>query len=363
VTAERIRGGWGAAEAMADQDLAERDELLAGIEIIDIAEQLRIQVHTKGLTCPAPDHLQSGASSPCSTSWKPGDIQVFCCHGCDIGGTAIDYLIEADEVETVGEALAWLADFEPSSRAQRARRSTKPAYPPEDPHRRPAARRDAVKDFKAYFARRGWDVEVLTHALGERMRWVEDTDSGERLVQVFTDDALNSWQTKSITAGGPWRSAAGRKQKLFTFEPPFNWPPSARELEVFGLPPSPRPLIVEGASDFLTAITAQGNRGGITAYEVVALPGAGRTRLLDDRDDWCAILDNDPAGRAARERLDEEQEGVKHLYVPSRFNDLNDWWCAVRPRDRPLVAEWIHANKERDDPRFSRRVEGAIHVR
>jgi hypothetical protein len=101
--------------------IAARDAILAET---DLAELFRDEVgEPKGQMwpCPAPEHSQTGATPPVSI-----DGQVWCCHACGAGGSAVDLLVVARGMD-VGQALdelRLLAGMEPfkPSREPRAKR-------------------------------------------------------------------------------------------------------------------------------------------------------------------------------------------------------------------------------------------------
>jgi hypothetical protein len=349
-----IARGWEGVDKLNQQFRSERDEVLADVSIEELSVALGVQVHDSGLTCPIPDHHQRGRDAPASVFVSDEGIERWWCHSCHEGGTAIDFVLLAGFAENYHEALDVLRDQEPS-RAPRERTATRP---PEDPNRRRPVRA-GWRECERWANGRGWKPAVLSQQLGaDRWGFVWDTASGEFFMRVFTDDDRVSWQDRAIPGedGARWRSAAGRRQLLYVWEPPAAEQDHAQRLladkrqgAAWGpLWNPPRPLVVEGASDFLTAVVAQHVVGPWRSpFTVVGLPGAGRTALMTQRDDWVVLLDNDDAGRAARKRIDTEQAArVRHLYVPAPHNDLNDWWCATRPRDR---RRWIDDLIEQKD--------------
>jgi DNA primase len=77
----------------------ERDRLLAGIDLVQLADELvgpRVGNQRSGSwRCPSPEHTQTGRTPPVSVFCTRRGEQRWRCHGCGAGGTAIDLVMLA----------------------------------------------------------------------------------------------------------------------------------------------------------------------------------------------------------------------------------------------------------------------------
>lgn len=358
-----MRAGWDASDAMFSADRSEIEELREAVSILDVAEQIDVQIHDAGpdgrrLTCPAHPG-QTGASAPAWIFTGAEGRELWSCGDCHASGDVYSYIVEAGHAENFREAVEVLRDLV-DSRPSSARRS-RPSrvarrLPPEDPARLvPVRSAEGLAAGHAYLRSRGWEA---IDSLGRR-RWALLADpAGAMWLRVFCDDERVWWQDRAVDGqqradGTPWRwrSPAGRRTELFEWEPNYververytrehdHRGGRARRVklvsEIDRTPdPLPPALVVEGASDFVTAVCAQAGLGWAERFPVVAIPGTASTGLLGTSHEFVVMLDNDPAGERARTAIDEDRaaEGApsaRHAYVPGPFADLSDWWASA----------------------------------
>lgn len=329
-------GGWDAADALHRRDRHEIEVLRAAIAIPDVAEALGVQIHDRGLTCPVPEHHQTGLSAPAWAWWGDDGIERWHCGGCGAGGDVFEYVLAAEQADDFAEAVEVIRDLTGDVAITTLAQPPRPtrrtgSRPPEDRRRRNWVTSPKVlAACRRWASDRGWDVSLLAAMLGpDQIGFVWDERLEEPFLRVYAGRRRASWQDRAIHGGGDgpkWRSAAGRAQAAFEY-----WP----------APAAGRPLAVEGAADWLTLVMAQEPLPIAERFEVCGLPGAGRGGLLlYQRQGWVVILDNDDAGVAGRERIDATQAApVRHLYLPPEFHDINDLWMTLTRRER---VTWIH---------------------
>ena len=107
---DHLRSGREAAERLFDEqwsdDREDIEEVRAGVTIEGVAEALGKQIHADGLTCPYPDHHQTGHSAPASTFEGRHGIERWHCHRCVRGGDVFDYVIAAGDPRDVQPCAA-----------------------------------------------------------------------------------------------------------------------------------------------------------------------------------------------------------------------------------------------------------------
>src|SRR5205809_723272 len=90
----------------------DRNHLIDTVDLASLADELlgprRGTARFATWPCPNPNHPQTGRTPPVSLYHTNGGEQRWHCHGCGIGGSAIDLLMAARGL-TVGEALHELA--------------------------------------------------------------------------------------------------------------------------------------------------------------------------------------------------------------------------------------------------------------
>jgi hypothetical protein len=82
--------------------MSDRDALLAAVDLQTLLVELTgIESRGHGYPCPNPSHEQTGRTPPVSVSMN-GGYQIWHCHPCDTGGTAIDALMLAHGLDEAG---------------------------------------------------------------------------------------------------------------------------------------------------------------------------------------------------------------------------------------------------------------------
>lgn len=128
----------------------DRTLLLAAVDLRDLADTELGAARGHGRQarwrCPNPEHPQTGRTPPVTiTETRHGD-QLWCCHGCGVGGTAIDLIIYArrTDARTAIEHLAERTGIQPTDahtrRASTPQRPVRPAEAVEAPVPQPASR-------------------------------------------------------------------------------------------------------------------------------------------------------------------------------------------------------------------------------
>ncbi|OAI39918.1 hypothetical protein AYO39_02250 [Actinobacteria bacterium SCGC AG-212-D09] len=80
----------------------DRTELLAAVDLGPLLEELsELEARGNAYPCPNPQHDQTGRTPPVSVSNRNG-YEVWKCHACDAGGTAIDALMQARGLDAAG---------------------------------------------------------------------------------------------------------------------------------------------------------------------------------------------------------------------------------------------------------------------
>jgi hypothetical protein len=76
-----------------------REEILRRVDLAELLGQLGrargLEHRGKQFPCPEPAHEQTGKTPPVSITATAESYELWKCHGCDAGGTAIDALIVA----------------------------------------------------------------------------------------------------------------------------------------------------------------------------------------------------------------------------------------------------------------------------
>ena len=88
--------------------MLDRDRIVEATDLAALADELlgphRGTTRSPAWTCPNPQHAQSGRTPPVSVFRSTGGEERWHCHGCGIGGSAVDLVI-ATRGTTVREAL------------------------------------------------------------------------------------------------------------------------------------------------------------------------------------------------------------------------------------------------------------------
>ena len=310
-----------------------------------------MQIHGSGLTCPNPDHDQSGPLRPRLDLYRhdglpagsatPAGRAARPSTSCSLAGDAEDYR---------ARSTSWPPST-PWSRARAGRRASD--------SREPADRRRPTR--WAAWSRRGWTLGAgpsmscgrcsagpsrcrrnwWTGFVGSRpvdvsIAW--SARAGLQVEPVRRGRVLTCGCGRHVstlggrTAGGDvpegeprWRSPAGHRSHLFEWEPDYTTvkaPPdhttTKRRIPQGGLHRGPHPRPATSGARGGGGLGLRQRRGGPghwlrlpDRFSVVGLPGVWATSLLAEGRRYTFVFDNDDAGRAARERVDGHQ-----LYVP-----------------------------------------------
>jgi DNA primase len=335
----------------------DRDAILDRIDLTVLADDLLGPHHGRGPSatwpCPDPHHgPQTGRTPPVSIFTGRSGIQLWHCHGCGAGGTAIDLVITTHDVR-VRDAIEWLA--------QRAGIGQSPPSELTRPRPRP---QPSVRELPPL---RTASNEVLAYVTAcEQHLW---SDHGGRwhawlAARGFTDPVLRANRVGADPGPThlPRASELPRRGHAVVFpvltadrEPVYL---QARYLDTDragrkydnpaeSLAPNPRVALVhtprasscahgqrralvvcEGLPDALTIATT-----GLPAAAVLgaAMPDEAVARRLEQLAGPRPVVlafDNDPAGRRGAQRL--HQLLTRH-HAPVRIlpladgTDLNDW--------------------------------------
>ena len=99
--------------------MVDRDAVLARVDLYQLADEVlgpgRGRGRSRTWPCPAPDHAQSGRTPPLSVFTARSGEQRFRCHGCGLGGTAVDLVMISQRLDVHGalEVLASRASLTP----------------------------------------------------------------------------------------------------------------------------------------------------------------------------------------------------------------------------------------------------------
>jgi 5S rRNA maturation endonuclease (ribonuclease M5) len=99
-----------------------RDEALARVDLADLLDELGqgrgLHGHSRKWPCPRLDHAQTGSTPPVTIK-DQGGTDVWYCHVCKTGGSAVDALVAAGRAKDVGEALEELGVEKPERQEKR----------------------------------------------------------------------------------------------------------------------------------------------------------------------------------------------------------------------------------------------------
>jgi hypothetical protein len=235
----------------------DRRELLAAVDLGQLLEEVTgVPARGAAYPCPNPNHDQTGRTPPVSLGVS-NDYQLFNCHGCGAGGTAIDALMLVRGFDAAG-ALAEL----------RTRAGHTEAPPVPKPKRNPQPLPSEQRI--AELAQRLVDDRRLVERVGERRGWSRDALAslgvgvdGDRLTFPIRDGAgalVNVCKYSPRPSDGERKmiSLAGRPRDLYPA-------PESIEGDVVWL--------VEGEPDSVAATSI-----GLPA---VGLPGVEFAKRLD----------------------------------------------------------------------------------
>lgn len=334
----------------------DRDQILASTDLAALAEEL-LGPH-KGTSrsacwaCPSPEHAQTGRTPPVSIYRSRRGEERWHCHGCGIGGSAID-LVMATRGVSVREALEQLA-----GRAGGAARFDADGPVLRPPVRRPPAPERAVSDptglaaFVDECAERLWQPggglvlrwltecrglpeEVLRHhRIGaDPGRARQDRPDGMPAAgraAVFPVQEAGRAVFAQLRAVSP---LPGRPRYLNAAN---RLAPNPR-IAMFGPPdPAGRCVIAtEGVLDALSANAAGFGAAAVLGASLVGNAGDERSSVvITDRLAGCGTtivvaFDADAAGEhaaaALQRALRRRGVAVARMHVPVEANDLNGW--------------------------------------
>jgi hypothetical protein len=354
----------------------DRDAILDRVDLAVLADDLLGPHHGRGPSatwpCPDPHHgPQTGRTPPVSIFTGRSGIQLWHCHGCGAGGTAIDLVITTHDVR-VRDAIEWLAHRagitqSPPSELPRQRPRPAPQVPDLPPLR------VASDEVRAYVA--ACEQHLWSEHGGRWHAWLA--------ARGFTDPVLRANRVGADPGPAhlprPWGLPRRGHAVVFTVltherEPAYL---QARYLDVeragrkYDNPadrsaPNPRVALVhtprasacsvarreralvvcEGLPDALTVAGA-----GLPAAAVLgaAMPDTAVARRVQELAGPRAVVlafDNDPGGRRGAHRLhqlltDHHQSPVRILPLADG-TDLNDW----SRRSGPTFARELTARLE-----------------
>lgn len=344
----------------------DRDRVLDGVDLAELADELlgpRKGNQCSGTwPCPNPQHPQTGRTPPVNVFTTRRGEQRWRCHGCGVGGTAIDLVMACHSVN-VREALSSLADR--TGARELEDRERVPRQPEPDPL--PVASVEAVAALDAYVrscAERLWQPggRPVREWLVHRRRLPEEVlrtnlvgaDPGPReqarpdgvprasgaVFPAIENDRAVFAQLRRLhpTAGqSRWLSVAGRlapNPKLALYRP---------SSATTGGPT----IVSEGPVDALSACTA-----GFTSAAVLGAAAGDASvaaRLATLPGPLVLAFDCDEAGRSGAEALSDRlrRQGRRPVLfqLPTDATDLNEW----------------HAQESRWAERFSEAMRDTVH--
>lgn len=301
----------------------DRADLLARVDLAALFLELGMaQGRNRQWTCPDPAHAQTGATPPVSLTTGAGH-DLWHCHGCGAGGTAVDALRLARGLD-LAAAFAHLRDrcgiapgVTPPPVARPPRPQAAPAPPPDPDHDRldgPAAAAvlgryldarqwppEVVDAFGLYAVRGRWGRPRVRHPyrVGGEVRWWQDR-------AVYDDDRGPKWANPTGFARLPyaidlatvidWTEDLDQGGRLFVVEGPADvvamWL-AAPGAAVIGIPGTEgvrrwAPLLAGLDVLVLTDPDEAGDRAAVELAELVAAGGGRSARLRPplDVDDW-----------------------------------------------------------------------------
>jgi DNA primase len=301
-------------------DARERDDLLGRVDLAAMFVDLGLpQGRNRQWPCPSPSHAQTGATPPVSIS-RPNAYDVWCCHGCGAGGTAVDLLamakgLDTAEAFTVLRQIAGVPDYTPRPSPVRV------VAAPVNPERDRLDGAAAAEVMAEYLAGRGWPDEVADrwglHAVGHHgARWVR---------HPYREAGAASWYQDRWVSGSDrskWWGQPGEERRLYALDLAETLDRARGRGHLF---------VAEGPADVIAL--------DLAGFDAVGIPG---TQGVDKWGPYLAGLDlivctdPDDAGDNAAEAL-----GAMAVQSGGR-------WCRLRP---PVdVDDW--RRQTGDDARF-----------
>ena len=351
----------------------DRDRILEATDLPALADELlgprTGTQRSPTWPCPSPNHAQTGRTPPVGVFRDRNGLERWHCHGCGVGGTAIDLLLATTTLDLRGaiEALAartGVGDEQPMRRVPRRA----PLRPSEPPRVSDAA---GLRSFVDDCAKRLWTPQGrgVLHWLTQSRRIPEDVLRANR---IGADPGRRHQPRPDGMPAAGWAVVLpilDSDQPVFAQLRVLSKPGRQRYLNARSdLAPNPRlgiyqpaqpsgscTLITEGVLDALSAAAA-GQRGAALLGAAIPEPDERNpaaqtlgTRLARLPQPVITALDADTAGALATERLHRmlAHHGITPvaLHLPAGVKDLNEWmqhtpeWrCAVEAELRTALA-------------------------
>jgi DNA primase len=356
----------------------DRDAILDRVDLTVLADDLLGPHHGRGPSatwpCPDPRHgPQTGRTPPVSIFTGRSGIQLWHCHGCGAGGTAIDLVITTHDVR-VRDAIEWLAQragITHTAPSELPRPRPRPAPAVRDlPPLRPAT--DEVREYVAACEEHLWSEHG-----GRWHAWLAArgfTDAVLRANRVGADPGPTHLPR---TSGLPRRGRAvvfpvltDQREPAYLQARYLDTDRAGRKYDnpADSLAPNPRVALVhtpratacasrrdralvvcEGLPD---AFTIAGTGLAAAAVLGAAMPDdavARRVQELAGSRPVVIAFDNDPGGRRGAHRLQQlltNQPAPVRVLPLAEGTDLNDW-CR---RSGPAFARELTAHIEHTLP-------------
>jgi hypothetical protein len=319
--------------------LHDRSAIVGGTDLRSLADDL-LGAHAGGQRnptwrCPNPNHAQTGRTPPVSVFYSHRGEQRWRCHGCGMGGTAIDLVVVARNVNVV-DALAYLSDRQRNGPAPVAdARWQQEQRPPARPDPQGIARyvddcarrlwRPEGRAVREWLTRdRGLDPEVLrVNRIGADAG--PRTQSRPRGIPRAAGAVLTALDPAGAPVYAQLRLLRPRGDQPRYLNPAAGLLANPRLTHVRPPEVRRRPVLVtEGAIDALTAASA--------GYRAVAILGAGYPddlvagHLARIAGPIVLAFDPDVAGTVGGDRL-AGLLAARHrpaLRLPAGPGDLND---------------------------------------
>jgi DNA primase len=340
----------------------DRDAILDGIDLSVLADEILGSHHGRGPSatwpCPDPRHgPQTGRTPPVSVFTGRSGIQLWHCHGCGAGGTAIDLLITTHDLR-IRDAIEWLAHRSGISQSA-------PSDPPPRPRPQPALRtlpplRPAPEEVRAYVA--ACEEHLWSDHGGRWHAWLQARGFTEPVLRANRVGADPGPAVVARASGLPRRGHAVVFPVLTEERVPAYL--QARYLDVGRagrkydnpadqLSPNPRVALVqtprasacnpggalvvcEGLPDALTIACAGHAAAAVLGAGLPDEAVASRLEQLAAGRPIVLAFDNDPAGRRGAHQLqhllgNHHMSAVHVLRLPDG-TDVNDWARRSGPR-------------------------------
>ena len=332
----------------------DRDAILDRIDLPALADDVLGPHHGRGPSatwpCPDPRHgPQTGRTPPVSIFTGRSGIQLWHCHACGAGGTAIDVVITTHDM-SIRDAIEWLAQRAGIARAAPSDLPRRPR-PPQPEIRELPPLRAASDEVLAYVA--ACEQHLWSEQGGRWRAWLRARGFGDPVLRANRVGADPGSAVLARAPGLPRRGHAvvfpvltGDREPAYLQARYLDVERARRKYDnpAEHLTPNPRVALVhtprasarglalvvcEGLPD---ALTVAGTGHAAAAVLGAALPDESVARRIEEFADRRAIViafDNDLAGRRGSHQLHRVLDG--HHGAPVRIlgladgTDLNDW--------------------------------------